>query len=140
MTLLVVTNTFIFVVLSLLHFYWATGGSFGSVISLPGRPDGQLLFKPGPLSTVVVALGLLVFAFITVSALPDFEFGINGRFRHYGLWIIALIFISRAAGDFKYVGFFKRIKGTSFAGADTKLYSPLSLSIGVISALIAMLY
>lgn len=42
--------------------YWAIGGTYGSVVSLPAKSDGQLLFKPGILSTMVVAVGLLIFA------------------------------------------------------------------------------
>jgi len=40
----------------------------------------------------------------------------------------------RAIGEFKYLGFFKKIKNTEFAIADSKLFSPLSLAIGFLIA------
>ena len=45
----------------------------------------------------------------------------------YGLKIIAGVFLVRAIGDFRYVGFFKKIKGTIFANLDTKFYTPLCI-------------
>ena len=44
---------------------------------------------------------------------------------------VAAAFLARAVGDFNYVGFFKRRKGTAFAALDTRLYSPLALALGV---------
>jgi hypothetical protein len=43
--------------------------------------------------------------------------------------------LARTVGDFKYVGLFKRVRGTPFARLDTLLYSPLCLllSLGVAS-------
>ncbi|WP_236336773.1 DUF3995 domain-containing protein [Paenibacillus auburnensis] len=48
----------------------------------------------------------------------------------YGGWALASIFILRAVGDFRWVGFFKKQQGTVFAKRDTFLYSPLCLFIG----------
>jgi hypothetical protein len=36
-----------------------------------------------------------------------------------------LVFAVRAVGDFRYCGFFKRVKGTAFARKDTLIFSPL---------------
>ena len=57
----------------------------------------------------------------------------------YGGWIIPIIFILRAIGEFKYVGFFKRIKQTEFGKLDTKFFSPLCLTIGLIGILIELM-
>ncbi|WP_205190355.1 DUF3995 domain-containing protein, partial [Burkholderia sp. LMG 13014] len=48
---------------------------------------------------------------------------------------LALIFAVRAVGDFRYVGFFKRIRGSRFARMDTLYYSPLcaALSLSIAS-------
>jgi hypothetical protein len=43
----------------------------------------------------------------------------------------------RAIGDFNYVGFFKRRRGTRFAHLDTRLYSPLALGLGLGTAIVA---
>ena len=49
----------------------------------------------------------------------------------YGNLAIGIIMLIRAVGDFKYVGFFKKIKGTIFAQNDTHFYSPLCLLISI---------
>lgn len=136
---LVIINTIILVSISLLHFYWAVGGKYGSVTVLPSKPNGQLLFKPGVLSTLVVAFGLLIFAFITLGNLSIFDPWIGLSYIHAGTWLIGFIFIARAIGDLKYIGFFKDIKNTDFARNDSRIYSPLSLTLGVISLLIVTL-
>jgi hypothetical protein len=41
------------------------------------------------------------------------------------------VFVLRAIGEFRLVGFFKSVRGTPFAHWDTWLYSPLSLLIGL---------
>lgn len=46
-------------------------------------------------------------------------------------------FIVRAIGDFKYVGFFKKIYNSSFASLDTRYFSPLILVLGISYALLA---
>jgi hypothetical protein len=42
-------------------------------------------------------------------------------------------------GELRYVGFFKRVRNTSFARMDTLLYSPLSLCLGVGTGMVAFL-
>jgi hypothetical protein len=39
--------------------------------------------------------------------------------------------VARAIGEFKYLGFFKRVTGSKFARLDTLLYSPLCLLLAV---------
>ena len=39
--------------------------------------------------------------------------------------------VGRAIGDFKYVGFFKRVRGSKFARMDTLVYSPLCLLLAL---------
>jgi len=46
-------------------------------------------------------------------------------------WGLASVFLARAIGDFRFVGFFKRVHGSRFAHWDTALYSPLCLVIGL---------
>jgi hypothetical protein len=57
----------------------------------------------------------------------------------YGLWILMTLFILRAIGDFKYMGFFKKIKNTKFGQNDTKYFAPLCLIIGILTLLVAVL-
>jgi hypothetical protein len=46
---------------------------------------------------------------------------------------VATVFAAflRSVGDFRLVGFFKRVRGTRFARYDSLLFSPLSLALGV---------
>jgi hypothetical protein len=41
-------------------------------------------------------------------------------------------------GEFKYVGFFKRVRGTRFATLDTLVYSPLCLLLAAGVAWVAL--
>ena len=45
--------------------------------------------------------------------------------------ILGVIFVLRAMGEFRMLGFFKSIKGTDFAFWNTLLYTPLCLALGL---------
>ena len=123
--------------LSALHLYWAAGGRTGAVAALPER-DGAPIFQPGIASTLVVA-GLLASAAVLVLA----------RAGHWpaallphwivtpGTQVVALVLIARSIGDFRYVGFFKRVRDTRFARLDTRVYSPIALLLGTATAIVA---
>ena len=123
--------------LASIHVYWALGGRRGVADAIPER-DGRLVFQPGPFGTAVVAVLLLV-----SSALVLDRGGAVGThfappaLRLWGAWGIAAALSARAIGDFRYVGFFKRLRGTRFADLDTRLYSPLALALGLGTAIVA---
>jgi hypothetical protein len=121
----------IFLFLALLHIYWGAGGKWGIAASIPTKKDGKKLIDPGPLACFIVASGLLVFAFFISIKTQLILFNIPGWLLNSGLWIIAAIFLLRAIGEFKYIGFFKKITSTPFGKMDTKYYSPLCLLIGL---------
>lgn len=137
MFLLIVINTFILFSLSALHFYWAFGGRWCWESALPTKSDGRFLFKPGLGSTLVVAFGLLAFAVIISGNYGLLGHWIERKYIHLGIWFIAAIFLVRAVGDFRYIGFTKKFKGSKFAVNDTKIYSPLCLGIALLSFFIA---
>ncbi|MEO7990530.1 MAG: DUF3995 domain-containing protein [Chryseolinea sp.] len=140
LVILVLLNALIFMVLSGIHFYWLMGGKWGLASSLPSNPSTQdFLFKPSIVATIVVAVGLLLFAIITLGNAMILPFRIDQRYFRYGDMFISIIFLMRAVGDFKYVGFFKRIRETSFAKMDSKFYAPLCLFISTIGFLIFFL-
>lgn len=126
----------VFATISAIHFYWAFGGKWASRAVVPTNDNGEPLFIPKIISTLVVAIGLLCFGlfylvkhgFITIS-LPVW-------LDKYGFWIIIFIFILRAIGDFNYVGFFKKHRNSEFGIKDTKYYSPLCLLIGVLTLIL----
>jgi len=52
-------------------------------------------------------------------------------------YALALGLLARAIGEFKYVGFFKRVRGSRFATLDTFVYSPLCLLLAAGVAAVA---
>jgi len=116
--------------LGLLHFYWALGGRAGKSAAVP-EANGQHAFVPSRVQTLAVAIALLFAA--TVIAVAGGLFGVGGfgvvfRILAFGL---SATFVARAVGDFRLVGFFKRVRGTQFARLDTIAYSPLCLALGL---------
>lgn len=136
---LVVINTFIFVALSSIHFYWLAGGRWGLDMALPTNPSQDFLFRPSTMATLVVAFGLLLFAIITLGNGFAFQGKVDQHYFRYGDGVISLIFLMRAVGDFRYVGFFKRIRETTFAKMDSRFYSPLCLLVAMIGSMIFFL-
>ncbi|MBM3784525.1 MAG: DUF3995 domain-containing protein [Acidobacteria bacterium] len=118
----------IFAALAAIHFYWAAGGSWGVGAAVPSAPSGPALFKPGPWGTSAVALLLLTGAAIATGQLL-------APFQSMLLRGMAVIFLLRAVGEFRYAGFFKRVRGTPFAYWDTRLFSPLCIVLSVLSFL-----
>jgi Protein of unknown function (DUF3995) len=126
----------VFVALALWHFFMVLApsqGASGAVPSVEGKP----LFVPSTKATVAVGIVLLSFAVLVaatagVVALPIPRFVV--------VWLcyaLALGLLARAIGEFKYVGFFKRIRGSRFAKLDTMVYSPLCLLLAIGVALVA---
>lgn len=96
---------------------------------------------PEAFTTFIVALGLFGFAVLVFLCSVDFDFVIPKWLdivHKYGLWVIASIFILRTIGDFNYVGFFKKYKTTKFGLNDTKYYSPLCLTIGILTVMLEL--
>ncbi|MFS1516692.1 DUF3995 domain-containing protein [Bacillus sp. SM2101] len=116
---------------SLLHFYWLFGGTWGFQASLPEKTEGGTLFTPRWFETLIVAVGLICVGVILLGQnelIPFWE--LNSGVKWASI-ILTFIFLIRAIGDFKYLGFFKRVKNTTFSKYDTILYSPLCLYLGI---------
>lgn len=139
MTGLAIALVAAFDLLCLMHLYWAAGGRAGNLQVLPERTDGMPLFRPGPVSTLVVA-ALLATAGILVAQRAGI---LPGPFPptlvRLGCWCVSGALVLRAVGEFRYVGFFKTIRGTAFARMDTLLYSPLALLLGAATGYVAFM-
>jgi glucan phosphoethanolaminetransferase (alkaline phosphatase superfamily) len=132
-----ITCGIILLAISFLHVYWAFGGVYALGGVIPTKPNETKVFKAPPFLTFLVALFLLLVSSVYIHVSNIYDFTILPKFlKEYGLIIFASIFMIRAIGDFKYVGFFKKIKGTSFAKNDSKYFSPLCLFLGVAGILI----
>lgn len=128
----------ILLLLSALHFHWAFGGSFGFEAALPTTTDGKRVLNPKKIDSAVVGFGLLFFAIIYFLKSSATNFELPSLISDYGLWLIVVIFFARSIGDFKYVGFFKKVKGTDFANMDNKFYAPLCLFLAISGLIIEL--
>jgi len=126
-------------VIALFHFYWLFGGEKWIDKALPTDENEKRVLNPGKFETVIVTFGLLLFEFYYLLKMELFEMEIPKLIAEYSGWIISLIFIVRAIGDFKYVGFFKRIKKTEFAKLDTRYFTFISLIVGLIGIIIELI-
>jgi hypothetical protein len=125
----------VFVTLAIWHFRMAlrpTSGASGAVPSVAGKP----LFVPSRRATALVGVALLLFACLVGATAGLLEAGIPVRVLSWLCNGLALGLLARAIGEFKYVGFFKRVRDTRFARLDTLLYSPLCLLLAVGVALV----
>ena len=129
-TLLVFLNSGLFFVIAAIHIYWAMGGKWASQAVIPVNPAKsdtveKAVFRPSVVATLIVASGLMAFSFILFNVLLQKTQLVD--YQEVMLNVIAGIFLVRTVGDYKYVGFFKKIRNTRFAINDTKLFSPLCL-------------
>ena len=135
-TVLAAIVTSIFVALALWHFRMAFSpatGESGAVPSVAGKP----LFVPSTRATVGVAVVLLLFACLVAATAGFLQVGVSSRILSWLCYALAAGLLARAIGEFKYVGFFKRERGSRFARLDTLVYSPLCLLLAVGVALVA---
>jgi Protein of unknown function (DUF3995) len=127
----------ILLIVAAVHIYWAAGGKAGKGAAIP-TANGRAVINPSAFATAMVAVGLCAMAalvalrigWLDLPALPG-----SGVVVEIGTWLMAVVFALRAIGDFRYVGFFKRIRDGKFARLDSLAYSPLcaflALLIGI---------
>lgn len=140
MTVLISVILFlIFILLSSIHIYWAFGGHRGKDAAIPTKENNISVISPRGSSTFVVALGLLAAGVFILIKAKFLNIPIPALVSKFGLWIIATIFLIRAIGNFKYVGFFKKIKHTKFGQNDTSYYSPLCLAIAILTIILELM-
>ena len=131
-SLIIFLLVIIFLILSLIHFHWAVGGTWGFEAALPTRQNGERVLNPRKIDSFIVGAGLAGFAFFYLRMGHFLEFPLPGWIITIGKWLIPSIFLIRAIGDFKYVGFFKKIKTTDFGKNDSTIFSPLCLLIALL--------
>ncbi|WP_054027975.1 DUF3995 domain-containing protein [Bacillus sp. FJAT-28004] len=121
-------------IISGIHIYWLFGGRRGFSIAVPTKNHtGQPIFIPRPIGTAAVALLFLaaaVFIFMFADIIP-----VTGpaSLPSFAGWALAIVFLARAIGEFRAVGFFKTIRNTPFARMDTYVYCPLCLVISFLT-------
>jgi len=138
-TILVVFESIIFFILAGIHFNWVIGGEWGFSEALPTNSEGKRVLNPRKIDSFIVGLGLLSFGFFFLIKTSLISIELPDWLQNYGGWGIATIFLLRAIGDFKYIGFFKKVKNTDFAITDSKYFSPLCLLLSVVAIIISIL-
>jgi len=126
----------VFAALSLFHIYWAAGGAFGKAVTIP-TVVGKRSFDPSPLGTILVAVALLIATLIIIGQLGMLGKVLPKWIFQWGTWCICIIFLLRAVGEFRLVGFFKQVRDTEFAYWDTILFSPICLVIAIMAFIVA---
>lgn len=122
----------IFIFLGIIHIYWACGGKAGINKVIPVM-EGKPSIEPGKVITLFVAFGLVGIAGVSYAlGYMKLESYLYGDYIIYAGWLLSFIFLARAVGDFKLVGFFKKHKSSEFALYDTKYYSPFCLSMSIV--------
>ena len=119
-----------FIIIAVLHFFWALGFKF-DIRNLVPVVNGEPVFTPGPIGTFIVAVVLFGFAGVSLALGFSNKVPVNYlKAIKIAGFAIGIILLVRAIGDFKYAGFFKRIKRSNFAKYDYWLYSPFCLISG----------
>jgi len=123
----------VYALLSALHVYWALGGSAGSTAVLP-RVGERPAFQPSLLATVLVALALAAASALVLCRVGIARWPLADWMLRPCMYALGAVFALRAIGDFRLVGFFKRVRGTRFARLDSWFFAPLcaALASGVL--------
>ncbi len=136
MTIITLLLGLTFLFLSGIHLYWLSGGTWGIDRVIPTKTQvNKPSSYPPPFATLIVAIGLASFGLAYLLKLPFLDWSLPTSLQ-FVYWFIPTIFLIRAIGEFNYVGFFKRIKDTAFAKADTRVFSPLCLGIAILGGLV----
>jgi hypothetical protein len=131
-----ITTAVLFTLMGLVHLYWAAGGSVGKSVPIPER-DGRPTFRPRPAGTAGVAGLLFAAALVVLARLGLGAPSFLERWAGWGTGLLAVVFGLRSIGDFRLVGFFKQVRGTTFARWDSWLFSPLCVVIALGCAVVA---
>ena len=129
----------IYLFLSAIHFYWGLGGKRGIDAVIPTNDNNDKIMSPGRFECFVVAIGLLAFGFFILIKIQIVSVVLPSFILKFGLLTVSSLFIFRSIGEFKYVGFFKRVRNTKFGKMDTKYYSPLCLFMGIFGIILDLL-
>lgn len=123
--------------LGLIHFYWALGGSYAKNGAIPSSTSGRPVLLPRPFVTAAVGAALFVMAGFVGAAGGLIATPFSSLLVKVPTALLAFVFFARGVEDFRYVGFFKSVKGSLFALRDTYFYSPLCMVLAAMIAVIA---
>jgi hypothetical protein len=126
----------ILALLAALHIYWAVGGRWSRAVAVP-ELDGRSVISPGPVACAAVAALLGAAALLLLGRGGVVPLPLPRWIVAAGSWMVGLVFLLRAIGDFRYFGIFRRVSGTAFARNDALLYTPLCLLLAAAALVLA---
>lgn len=127
----------VFLSLSLIHVYWLLGGRAGKLAAIP-ELNGKPVFQPSAIATLVVAVVLTLCALLVAATAGVVMLPVPMSLLVWLTRALAVGLLLRAIGDFRLVGFFKRIRNSHFARLDTVVYSPLCLALAIGVAIVGV--
>ena len=124
----------IFGAIAAVHVFWAAGGATTGGAAVPTVADGAPLFRPGRAGTLAVAVLLAAAAAVVLGRAGVTALLAPPVLYRVATWVLGGVLLLRVIGEFRYVGVFKRERGSRFARLDTWLYTPLcaGLAAGVL--------
>ncbi len=128
----------VFLTLSLWHVCWLLGGRVGRDAAIP-EVEGKQVFQPSAAATIVVAVALALCALLLAATAGLVPLPLPNTLLVWLTRTLAVVLLLRAIGDFRLVGFFKRIRNTHFARLDTLVYSPLCLLLAIGSLIVGFM-
>jgi hypothetical protein len=99
--------------------------------------SGPGIVRPSAPGTIAVAIALFAAALLIASAGRLLVDPLPPPTVRVLTFCLGAVFLARAVGDFRLVGFFKRVQGTKFAHLDTLVYAPLCLFLGIAAVFVA---
>lgn len=135
---LAILNATIFLLLGALHFYWVLGYKWALDVVVPSKPTGEKMRNSSAAASMVVGFGLCMIAVVHLANARLWLTEFPQRIK-YSTLAIAIIFLLRTMGDFKWVGLFKKVTTTPFAKKDTRYYVPLCFFLSASSFLLFFL-
>jgi hypothetical protein len=127
----------VFTGLTVVHVRWAFTGPGGFTASVPTRPDGSPVLSPGPLAALGVAALLLASGWLLLERAGLGPGLLAAPLPAIGAAGVAVVLLLRGIGDFRYVGLFKRVRGTPFGRMDSRFCTPLVLALAAVAGLVA---
>jgi hypothetical protein len=128
-TSVAIALAFVLSVLALLHVAWAIRGMDGQSVTIP-KVAGRPAFVPSRASALLVAAALFSAAGVALLQGGVVRSVLPARLVAVCACAAGAAFLLRAIGDFRLVGFFKRVRGTDFARWDYFCFAPLCILIG----------
>lgn len=100
--------------------------------------DGKPRFIPSKTAIWMVTVAVVIGILIILGRMEIWGANLPAWVFKTGIWAIFIVFIIRIVGNFWFYGLFKKIKDTSFAYWDTKLYIPLCLVMAGLTIVVAL--